>query len=73
MFAMVWGGAILGVVYQVIFHEKYVFHTSLDLYQHLLFYFFYRYKLLEVIFYLIVGICPSIVVIDMVRFIVSVL
>ena len=47
MFGIVWTGAILGVAYQVIFHEKY--------------------KLLEVIFYLAVGICPSIVVFDMVN------
>jgi len=45
MLAIVWLSAILGVIYQIVFHEKY--------------------KLLEVFFYMAIGICPSIVVIDM--------
>jgi monocyte to macrophage differentiation protein len=46
MFAIVWIGAFLGIIYQMVFHEKY--------------------KILEIVFYLIIGVCPSIVVIDMV-------
>ncbi len=44
----VWVASACGIVYQVVFHEKY--------------------KMLEIFFYLVIGICPSIVVIDMVGF-----
>jgi|ERR1712127_520894 len=46
MVLLVWIGAFFGIIYQIIFHEKY--------------------KILEIIFYFTVGICPSIVVIDMI-------
>lgn len=45
MFWIVWIGALLGIAYQIVFHEKY--------------------KLLEITFYLIIGVCPSIVILDM--------
>lgn len=46
MVVVVWVAALLGISYQIIFHEKF--------------------KILEIVFYLVIGICPSIVVIDMV-------
>ena len=48
MLILVWVGAFIGVIYQIVFHEQY--------------------KILEIIFYLIVGLCPSIVMMNMVSF-----
>jgi monocyte-to-macrophage differentiation protein len=44
--ALVWVMAILGITYQILYHE--------------------RYKWLETCFYVIVGVFPAIVIIDMV-------
>lgn len=46
MIQIVWISAFIGIIYQIVFHEKY--------------------KIVEIIFYLIIGICPSIIIIDMV-------
>ncbi len=44
---LVWVMAILGITYQILYHEKY--------------------KWLETCFYVIVGVFPAIVILDMVR------